>query len=239
MGNFRRVGAFHFGDPDKSCPARSLESVLEMESDLQNSLIVLPEGFNVSDGYYGGTGPTPSIRQKLIALSRKHQIAFVAGLIEESVAGVSAKGFNSAYLVDGDVVRLLSHKRKDYAEKICSSKPGGCREPICYKGLGIASLICTDFINCGEEDRSALINHSGWAGCRMKLLCVPAYSTHKAELPYAAEQWGRKVHIAVANGTDAANSLVRIDGQEVAKSDGNEYFGYQRNQLLMAALPDL
>lgn len=246
-GNLRFVGVFHFGNRDKSCPIRSLETELERwEHGVENSLLVLPEGFNVPGGYYDGPGPAASTRRKLLALSEKYQVAFVTGLIEERPARGYPKGFNSAYLVDAssdEQFTLLSQKRRDYDERICSSNPDGFRRAVVYKGVGVAALICTDFTECEEDDRTTLVEHSGWAGRPIKVLCVPAYSTHRGLLIGRSAAWKGGICIAAANGTFEDNSFVST-GSQVAKLapgewngiPGDAYYGCPYDRVLTSEL---
>jgi|HubBroStandDraft_5_1064220.scaffolds.fasta_scaffold333365_1 hypothetical protein len=50
----RNIGAFHFGDCNKLDPVRSLDEALKkIPADrLKETLLVLPEAFNVRNGYY-------------------------------------------------------------------------------------------------------------------------------------------------------------------------------------------
>ena len=62
MSSIKRIGAFHFGSDEKDDPIGSLEVELQERPDLQwrDSLIVLPEGFNVRGGYYS-MAPKPEL----------------------------------------------------------------------------------------------------------------------------------------------------------------------------------
>jgi hypothetical protein len=245
MVNLQSVGAFHFGDPDQGCPVRSLECELEkVENDIENSLIVLPEGFNVPDGYYGGTGPTPSVRNRLLVLSKNFRVAFVAGLIEEQVADGASKGFNSAYLIDAAYrgeFRLLSQKRKDCWDRICSDNPNAEVRPVVHRGFGIAALICNDFMQCDEGTRNSLIENVEWSSCAARILCAPSCSTHMNCLSAASAKWEQQFCVAVANGHPNDASFVRGKGFEEKRTGSilpngsyDDRCGYQYNEILLS-----
>jgi hypothetical protein len=54
MSSIKKIGFFHFGSVEKNDPIRSFEVELQKEPGPQwrDSLIVLPEAFNVLKGYY-------------------------------------------------------------------------------------------------------------------------------------------------------------------------------------------
>jgi hypothetical protein len=252
--DLQSVGVFHFGDTDRGCPVRSLEHELEKSEGIANSLVVLPEAFNIPDGYHVGTGPTPSVRSNLLLLSEKYQAAFVAGLIEEQPARGFVKGFNSAYLIDAAAVdnfKLISQKRIDCRAEICSSNPHAQLVTVCHRGIGIAILICNDFIHCDENTREELFEHVGWSECAVRVLCVPACSTtHMRTLIGASEQWKEYVCVAAANGDNRDLSFIngkwvaerrmiadRRSGSVQADGSFDDRWGYPYNEILMSPLP--
>jgi len=226
------LGVFHFGHRDQSCPLGSLECQLKtIEASLERALIVLPEAFNVPDGYYGGTGPTPSIKKMLLALSEQHKVAFVAGLIEEEPATGYSKGFNSCYLIDAECANgsvLLCQKRKDCWDRICFANPEGCLNPVNHRGVGIAALICNDFINCEDATRKALIDDWRWAGCKTKILCAPSCSTSMGVLITADTKWESQLCVAAANGNEKDLSFIRGKGFLESKLHPDERSGSRR-----------
>jgi hypothetical protein len=248
MTKLKAVGSLHFGAPDKSSPFCSLVKELDKMQGLEDSLLVLPEGFNVPDGYYGGTGPTPSIKNKLLSLSEERKIAFVAGLIEERPNPNSPLGYNSACLIDAaceDKFRLLSQKRTGCFGRIDADNPRFISKPIEHRGFGIAALVCQDFISCDLAARTTLIEHPEWMHCDAKILCVPACSTHK-QLKTASEPWAQEVCIAASNGGSEDISFVRGNGFEtneispdcrsgIPQDNGwRDDWGYQYNQILLS-----
>lgn len=92
---WRTVGDTRFGSL-----ACGLKRALKEKSREHTFLIVLPEAFNLGADYNGGI-KTPRIPAEralrwLAHLSRKHRVAFVAGLLH------AVERFNSAYLIDSD-----------------------------------------------------------------------------------------------------------------------------------------
>src|ERR1035438_4642938 len=93
-----RLGFFHLGSDEKDDPVGSLEAEIRKreESQLENTLLVLPEAFNTRGGYYIDR---PQIDQRAIprlqTLAAERGTVFVAGIIDR------VGGSNSAYLIDG------------------------------------------------------------------------------------------------------------------------------------------
>jgi hypothetical protein len=78
------IGFFHFGDPDKSNPIDSLRTSLRTsETDNAGSLIVLPEAFNIRQGYRNCElcDVDWDMVESLQDISARSRISFVAGLI--------------------------------------------------------------------------------------------------------------------------------------------------------------
>jgi len=241
MTNLESVGVFHFGDSDQTCPAHSLECELErLRSDVKNSLIVLPEAFNVPDGYCLGTGPTPSIRNKLVHLSGRYGVAFVAGLVEDKPANGNQNGFNSAYLIDASAespIQLISQKR-DNAQPSCAiANPNGTRKIVRHRGFGITALICNDFMeDCYASEISALLGNEDWASCEMRVLCVPAWSTHSGRLSWVCQQYRYpdQICIAASNGCPSDISFVRGKGFQEISLPVHPELRYRYNKLLIS-----
>jgi hypothetical protein len=104
--NLSSVGFFHFGQGyDK--PILMLELAIGdfklRGGNLENALIVLPEGFNIGRSYYGKERPSTdwSILGALATLCHENKCVFVAGAIVDEGSNVHPP-YSSAYLVDGD-----------------------------------------------------------------------------------------------------------------------------------------
>src|ERR1035438_1979096 len=93
-----RLGFFHFGSDEKADPVGSLEAIIaeRPKSELEGTLLVLPEAFNTQGGYYSDR---PQVNQRAISrlqiVSVERGIVFVVGIVDR------IKGCNSAYLIDG------------------------------------------------------------------------------------------------------------------------------------------
>jgi predicted amidohydrolase len=86
-------------------PVGALERAIS-ETEIKGSLIVLPESFNL--GFHRTPNwQIPNVRGRLEALSKKHQINFIAGL---TLPVRPPKPYSSAYMfVDGSST-LMCHK---------------------------------------------------------------------------------------------------------------------------------
>lgn len=128
---------------------------------------VLPEAFNVPDGYYVGSGPTPSIKNKLVHLSEKYGVAFVAGLVEDKPASGNQKGFNSACLIDASAesaIQLISQKRH-HAQPDCAVRdPNGMSF---VRGKGFQEALLPFDNQRGYEYNKLLLSKPGGVYCRV------------------------------------------------------------------------
>lgn len=243
MGNLRRVGVFHFGKANPPDPIRSLTDELNKENrhNLEDCLIVLPEGFNIPGSYYSGAKPVSNIRKGLIDLSEKYKVVWVAGLIEETLAPGYNKGFNSAYLIDGkeDINILLCYKQKEGRDEPYSGHKDGCINPTNYRGLGIAVLICNDFMDRPSISPEVLLARPAWSNSKIKIICVPARSSYVGSLTSAARRWkefiNREEHICIlaANGHED-DSFVMGNGCKDVLCGEHDLLG--KNKLLYSEL---
>jgi hypothetical protein len=101
---FEKIGFFHFGR-DWRNPIEALQSKLESTrraEDVANSLIVLPEAFNIGKGFWeqGDCNYDASVLAHLGAIAVDFQVAFVAGLSTYDDRPASGSPYNSAYLID-------------------------------------------------------------------------------------------------------------------------------------------
>src|SRR5437763_1879840 len=142
------IGFFHFGkntedpiDSLKSCLLRTMAD--SNRKDLAHSLIALPEAFNVRNGYWNATRKTDvSIAAQLVGISSELGPAFIVGLLEKMSA--ECLPFSSAYLIDGNNCVLLSRKMENDGSGIYQPCTANCDQPLCYRGLCLAALICMD-----------------------------------------------------------------------------------------------
>jgi len=162
-------------------------------NDVTDSLIVLPEAFNLGRQYdlNDGAKERPLLDEqdvlaRLREIAKTHKVVFVVGLIE-----IEARR-NSAYLVDAGSPRLMCHKiMNDGSQEYepCTSNCQG-ENPIKYREeISVGALICAD---ASDNRRLKLMSQSTvgdpaecayWRLIRLQsdlkgkrgLVCVPAY----------------------------------------------------------------
>src|SRR6185437_12977139 len=143
--DINKVGFFHCCNNDATSAIRSLSEYLEeARKYLDECLIVIPEAFNLWPYKKDNKSSDPSVRNCLKKLSEIFKVAFVAGLIENREG--EKLGYNSAYLIDGDLCKVLSCKTGCDgvgAYKSCVSED----TPFPHRGICIAALICMDASN--------------------------------------------------------------------------------------------
>jgi len=256
-----KIGFFHFGDERNGDPVGSLEENLKLELEdaaiagqtLDDCLIVVPEAFNVKN-YNGEACLNRSIRDSLIRVSIELGIAFVAGLIEETETDVLGDGYSSAYLIDGATpCQLLSRKTRRDSTTNYRPYPGNCDEPIVYRGLCIAALICMDACSDPADARTlAKVDDAKKQAAQIKkrhenlieqirkrsegaptILCVPARMNTLSSTA-VAEYWrGLASHITVvvANAGSSHPSVIRLQNNEILCPDNNHAAGVKIRSL--------
>jgi predicted amidohydrolase len=178
-----RVGYFHFGtgyyDPIGTLGA-CLDDAKQRHESLADSLVVLPEGFNLQQDYwdkYSGKGDgSTDIRviDQLKDVSHRYGCAFVAGLIVADCLDVSPP-YNSAYLIDGGFHRLLSRKHADDISANYTPHPQHYERPLVWRGVGIVALMCKDSGEFQErfDELAAQLN-----GPSARVVCIPMNMTN-------------------------------------------------------------
>jgi predicted amidohydrolase len=179
-----KVGFLHFG-VDHNRPLQALESALQDAaircSSLRDSMIVLPEGFNLGQHYWDkayGPKTTPATSTAIIgdlkALSSKYGCALVAGLIVDDCPNVSPP-FNSAYLIDGEDDRLLARKHQDDGSTNYSPFPEYYSKSIVWRGIGIITVICMDCY--GSTERFGVLADE-IKDCSARVVCIPMHMSN-------------------------------------------------------------
>ncbi len=251
-----KIGVFHFGSGDKGDPLGSLEQALKEAStcysDLSDSLIVIPEAFNIRTEYGSqclprDSIPEDSIRADLMRMSATHKVALVAGILEspndrqmlESVNGPQ-KGYNSAFLIDRDLCLLLSRKISCDGTglyELCLHNH--CIKLFPHRGICVCALICMDaelfqrYLDLPVADMqwsdsffATLRQSLRSRGRARKILCVPArFSTNSTFSP--EELITRfdlpEVTIAISNGKSPGASAIRSrNGQPLINRETNK-----------------
>jgi hypothetical protein len=174
---FDKVGFFHFVHNHVE-PIPELAAALDSEKTrdcICNSLIVLPEAFNVRKNYKakGNSNYDPSILAELQTLSRTFHVTFIAGLIIKQYGGPEPP-CSSAYLIDETCCVLVCHKNN--SDKNEHNTPySKCenhydhQNPIWHSGVCVVVLICVD-----SDDyvrKTALLANFPDTN---KIICIPA-----------------------------------------------------------------
>ena len=204
MTSIERVGFFHFGSDRKDDPVGSLEAKIAECAAHQtgNSLMVLPEAFNVRGGFYA-TDPALDLDafSRLQALSVRHGITFVAGIIDR------LGGSNLACLIDGNCPPVvLSRKQAGGRDCLYTPSSGDHTIAALLAGIGITALVCDDagYAARAEADR---------ARAARNVLCVPAYMTI-TDSAAIANLWADSITVILANGCASYPSVIRHEGRE-------------------------
>jgi len=224
------IGFFEFVTDGWRDPLGSLECELEKKAcRFHDAPVVLPEFFNCGDRCDPGDVPAIGAlqtRRFLAQFSRKYRVAFVAALVDEP------SRFNSAYLIDADLAddpwRLLCHKRFDDCSKLYEpfTQEQSSRNPLFWKGVHVAALICNDAAFGGYEKMLATLK----LNAERSVVCIPArmgfesfqndpiLNPHDAPGPYSVLAnskpggcpsfiAGRRGFKAVQCGSSGANAL--------------------------------
>jgi hypothetical protein len=167
------VGFFHFGNHHER-PLESLDEQMS-SSGVKETLVVLPEAFNLGRPYAEGGDPKIPQNDILAGLSviAKHaKSAFVVGLLEAPPFG--AEPYSSAYFVDVESARLMCHKAEidrigRYAP--CLDNPD-LDNPVVLPNISVISVICKDVQD--SPRLRVLACHAKAAEKPHALICVPA-----------------------------------------------------------------
>jgi predicted amidohydrolase len=184
---------------------------------INDSLVVLPEGFNLGRHYWERSGQTEKeahsrigIVDDLRARSRQSGCALVAGLIINDVPHVSPP-YNSAFLIDSDDVRLLSRKHQnDFSVNYTPFDRYNSR-PTVWRGVVIIGLICNDVELAAEKFKSQadeIVDSSP------RIICVPMHMSNGLHggLPrqrlMSQNEMRNAVWVAASSRSSGVNSFV-------------------------------
>lgn len=156
---FSRLASFHFVQ-NHADPIGALKSELE-KTDASDSLLVLPEAFNLGC-HYSEDGPYRFSRDCIIKalqrISKAKNITFVAALLDTPDPAGKAP-LSSAYVIDAEEYRLICHKElADQKEgRRYRRCPVDCDidNPISFKGAAIMAMICMDADSHSRRDALA------------------------------------------------------------------------------------
>lgn len=179
MPVLRHGGFFHLDVLHINHTVDLLEKALSESSQevlFNESLLVLPEAFNITGRYYGTGKSDPSVENRLITLSRKFGLCFVVGLIHDDSAQVS-----EAVLIDGTLREVLSLKTLWDGSPHYKASAQKQDKIILHRGLRIGALICMDAVEGDKQDvreeqkkrhQNLIADFNQYV--ELKLLCVPA-----------------------------------------------------------------
>lgn len=227
----KNIGVFHFCSEDRTQPLESLRiSIQEAggKAALKDSLVVLPEAFNILTKYESSSGTSdtdPIVISRLKDLAEEFELAFVAGLIvkEPTAPGLAP---SSAYIIHSSCCALLSRKmgRDDMADVAYAPVTDGHDCPVILGQACIAALICMDAtalpsLQTNNRARhAALRDRMAKLGSTCPIFCVPAYTKYFSTTGIATE-WP-DFHFVLANGFPGSSqnnghpSVIWIKGRD-------------------------
>lgn len=180
---FTHAGFFHFVEHHNN-PLGALDTEIHAVGNVANSLIVLPEAFNLGRPY--GTQPEEPctferdwLVSELQKRSKEYHMKFVAGMLDSPVPG--ERPLSSAYLIDSDDCRLICHKRTNDGTRHYAPQTGTCdiQNPMECDGACIMAIICKDI----EEHRCQVLTARTEASeADQRFVCIPAAMSHSGWL---------------------------------------------------------
>jgi hypothetical protein len=252
----KKIGLFHFGSDERRPPCVLLEKSMEDAGGLaclRESIIVLPEAFNIGVKYDQNSDPKdfdfdPGVRCRLMAIAARFECAFVAGLIVRTSESIYPPN-NSAYFISGAFYCELSVKTE--ADQMVDSGAYTASthvrdSPLELGNTTVSALICLDayeapkphlssVTNC--ERHEALRGNVAKIGASSNLLCIPA----NGEISGIAisRNWP-DFHLILANGcclpprqrgcADYFPSVVSVRGKEPVE------FQEKMNKVIVCSL---
>jgi predicted amidohydrolase len=230
--NIGRVGVFHYASECNGDPVKTFEDALaasESSDRFGESLLVLPEAFNLRLGYWAsGHNIGCGIRDRLVEISLRYKIAIVAGLLHDHGG---YRPYNCAYLIDGGEPQLLSRK----AMSDSSGNYDNCDLPfdeldivITRRGVRIAALVCMDADKVPAFGADHARRHEDvrqrLAVNAPRVLCVPSCFTRSTE--EVVKAWNG-ITVALANRGKSFPSAIRLEDGEIqtcSKDEDRIYF---------------
>jgi hypothetical protein len=164
-------------------PLETLTASLEKHrNQLNGSLLVLPEAFNIGTRYscHKPIRKDPRILCELQGLCAKYDMSVVVGLIVSGPTDRGTHPYNSAYLIDADGAALLCHKVNCDSQGPYMTCLDGCdgHNGTAYRNIAICSLICMDGYDATyNRDRHQRLEKKmvGVPNIQHRVMCVPAY----------------------------------------------------------------
>lgn len=148
----QRIGFFHFGG-NHDDPKESLKGALERREkehgDLRDSLIVIPEAFNIPGVYIdlgrqlNTTDPDSRVLRFLKQESKTHRVSFVAGLIQQP-SRWRRPGYSCACLIHDGNCKILSYKWMPDGSPHYRVHQARDEPEQDHRGIFVAALVCLD-----------------------------------------------------------------------------------------------
>jgi hypothetical protein len=242
-----KIGVFHFGQ-NHAFPIEELYCALKTKGKdvVRDSLIVLPEGFNIRSRHSSPTHPydyNPSVLSTLRCLAKEWAVVFVAGLIVDVDKHVDPP-YNVANLIDGLSQKLMCYKSEadSWSVECCGGRspshsvhelPCDRNNPMWYEGLLIATFICLDaqvLEDENDERYNALKGESERAKDAVKIICVPASALYRDYLGYASS-WPDHFFVMADSGHSKRLSFIARVKETFKSVSGEE------NMIELFALP--
>jgi predicted amidohydrolase len=218
----KKIGFFHFGSDERKAPDGLLEKAMEEAGGapcLRESLIVLPEAFNVGVKYERDPDASPNfsagVKGRLGEIAAKFECAFVAGLIVDGSGGALVSRISSAmrprstaWFISAAGSEQLSEKKGNDGTDFYHPSPVADDVVDSPLSLGtdrttVSALICMDadvWEDGKASRREALLKKVKKLGASCPILCVPANSRRYSTVEIA-ESWAKEgFHVVVANG---------------------------------------
>jgi hypothetical protein len=227
----RRAGFFHF--VRSHCdPLGELTKAMDEVSphtDVTDSLIVLPEAFNLGRLYDPNNTPKhrPGLDERCVlallrATAERHKCVFVVSVIEVDTR------LNSAYFVDASSKRLMCRKIMNDQSQEYAPCTSDCQmeNPFRYsEQMYIGALICADALDnsrAGRKDTEAesayirLTSLQSELNGKRSVVCVPAYMKTTQSYPDTPRSG-----FILANSRPDSNSFISDrKGVRLVTSDG-------------------
>lgn len=223
-------------------PIDALRKELEaLRRDIADSLIVLPEAFNIGD-YWRPRQESdydPKILDSLSRIAAEYRCVLIAGLTIRETDGPQPPDppFTSVYLIDGKPEATLLC-RKFCNDKTQNYTPSEGRldflETVEADGLVVGALVCMD-AGLGEPPvmerqdriRSGINAHSA----PLKLVCIPARMGTCSSRPIAGRWCNETVIFANGACNYDAPRFISVNGRIIEET------WMQTNKLLIHRIP--
>lgn len=233
-----RIGFFHYVEFESPIEAltKALAKAKQTDSgSLGNSLIVLPEAFNLGE-YAPQANTVHSVTDffnSLQELADQNKIRFITGDLQNRS--------NSAHLVDSTGSYLMCHKVGDDRTGIYDPCTGNAdpRNPIEFENAAVGVLICMDAAADDSAQPHVERRLHGFLRrlnslCGQKIICVPARFT-QPRLRLSFLSGPRPCHYVVAQGV--FNLAVGCGSYVADESHSRKVVAVQANEIKIWELP--